>query len=387
VKLQKKGIGVIWIIPPFLYKRCVEIGLNMGTIFRSPWIFETRFAQRVFRRFYVLCVAIISLFYIFFAFLLVILTNAKTVYFAAANPYIRNPILLHILVSLFKIVGRRVICDVGDIPVLYEKVHWGDKRWFHLIEKPLLQQLFLAYKKTDLLITVAHGVSLFLEKLVNHLGTCTEIVVAPAGADLRLYNANLKPYGIRKKYGIGRESTLIGWIGVQGNKKGVLPVIEAISQNLNKKDITFIIGGIKIDHCKLKEIEKKTGVRTIFLGPVPYNVSGRIYKECDLIIAPLNLEKLYFKLAFSTKIWIATALKKPVVATVSDFNKTMVKDFPNIIVVDEKPESFVEAVRSFIERRAEYISICEHMPSDLIHKVSTESTSENEVKHILNLMR
>jgi len=374
-KLRKAGVSVIWIVKPFDVKY-ENLGIDVGKTYCMPWISKQR--RRRVSKLYALYV---TLLYPLYVFLLVPLVDVNAIYIIGNS--VRNPIILNLLVSFFKKVRKKVIYEVGDIPVIYEKEVRG-KNIPEFIERILLRNLFVSYTKTDLLIAGSLGGYDFARENCKKFGGCKKILVSYYGADLRLFNRRISPYGIRQQYNL-TDSFLIGWIGTGGNEKKVIPVVEALSQHFKGKNISFVIGG-GVDYERLKKIERSTGVRIICLGRVSQDTSGKIYKECDLIIVPLDFKKSFYHIAFSTKIFEATAIGKPVVATVPKSNLEMVRNLPNVIIVDDQPQSFVTAVQDVLEHYSKYGSISKHLQSDVINRISIQCSAEMEVKHIIGLI-
>lgn len=367
MKLMQNGIKVIWILPRFKHKN-IELGIGNEKIYYPPWPLKRG------RR-------LVALLYPLYVFMLVPLLNVKAVYILGSS--IRNPVAVNLFISFLKKTGKKVIYAIGDMPVIYDKDVRG-KRFPQFVERILLRNLFVSYTKADLLVIGAWSTYYFVRKICKRFGGCKKILVSYYGADLRFFNRQIDPYGIREQYDLS-DSFVIGWIGHGGNVKGVIPVVKALSESLRGEGISFVIGG-EIDYEKLKRIEKKTGVRIVCLGPVPQKVSGRILKECDLIITPLDLKLFFHRLAFSTKIFMATAVGKPVIATVSKPNLRMVRNLPNVIVVDDKPESFVTAVQHLLEHYSEYRSISEQLSSDVINRISIRHCVDNVVRNILSMI-
>jgi len=167
-----------------------------------------------------------------------------------------------------------------EIPLLYR----GGKYFEGLFEK----YLTFMYNQADLLISPSE----FTKSRVKNIGVKSKIVAESNGINVnKFHKSEEKREQFRKKYGIKKNETLIGCVGLPSKRKG-LDIVEKVAKKL--PDVKFIwigenvYGRLLKDYKYLEKLKMKHPENLIIAGYVDDIQAA--YSGMDIFIFPTMIE-------------------------------------------------------------------------------------------------
>jgi len=167
-----------------------------------------------------------------------------------------------------------------EIPLLYR----GGKYFEGLFEK----YLTFMYNQADLLISPSE----FTKSRVKNIGVKSKIVAESNGINVnKFHKSEEKREQFRKKYGIKKDETLVGCVGLPSKRKG-LDIVEKVAKKL--PDVKFIwigenvYGRLLKDYKYLEGLKKKHPENLIIAGYVDDIQAA--YSGMDIFIFPTMIE-------------------------------------------------------------------------------------------------
>lgn len=164
--------------------------------------------------------------------------------------------------------GMHYITKKEDLKKLFESVAWKYLRWY--------------YSNFDKVIAPSNFASSILEKQ-----GIRNIVVKPAGLDLRNFHPKVECEFVRKKYGI--EGPMVLFVGRLVVEKNLALLIDAAQKVVNKMpNAKFVIGGKGPAEQYYKDMVKSRGLSDsfVFAGFVADAELPALYKAADVFAFP-----------------------------------------------------------------------------------------------------
>lgn len=164
----------------------------------------------------------------------------------------------------------------------------------------------LVLKKADKLIAVSNLVK---QLAVNFSASTDRIVVIPNGVNTNLFSP-LKSAGLKARYGIEEDETLILFVGALTESKGVSDLIASFKKVKRKNDRLLLVGGGPLEK-KLRNLATSLKLQdsVVFMGVIPHWKIAEIYNLADIFVLPSYIEGL------SSSLLEAMSCGKPTLTT------------------------------------------------------------------------
>lgn len=229
------------------------------------------------------------------------------------------------------------------------ETHWGSNnlRFIELAEKIET----LTFQHADLITCVSEPLR---QELLSRGVDGKKIIVTPNGVDPERYYPDIDKQTVRRKYHIGSEKVVIGFIGTFGAWHGTEILTEAYAE-LRKKyhniHLLLIGDGIKMGEVKRIIQMNQLEDSVTLTGIVPQKEGPLYLGACDILVSPTlkNSDGTPF-FGSPTKIFEYMAMGKGIVASNIDQMAEVLKDGETALLVE--PNS-VQAVKEAIEKLIE----------------------------------
>ncbi len=145
-----------------------------------------------------------------------------------------------------------------------------------------------------------------------------KIVVNPNGVDAERFQPNIGGESVRAELGIGRDETLVGFVGTFGPWHGVLALAEAIKLMPEDARVRFLLVGSGALRGEVERILREAGVeqRVIMTGAVEHERVPQLLDACDVLASPhVPLEDGSEFFGSPTKLFEYMAMGKGIVAS------------------------------------------------------------------------
>jgi len=122
--------------------------------------------------------------------------------------------------------------------------------------------------------------------LLKDYGVNKEITVVPTGIDLESFDNNIG-YGVRERYGLGKETKLLLYVGRLGKEKNLEFLLRSFRVVLREiRDVYLMIVGDGPERRNLHVLSKALGIdkNIAFCGYLPRNEVIQYYKAADLFV-------------------------------------------------------------------------------------------------------
>ena len=218
-----------------------------------------------------------------------------------------------------RLTGARVVMNVSDV--------WPDiaLRLGYPLGKLslwLLNRLErLGYQQSDL-VSLTNPTAM---RQVQERFPEVRATVIRHGADLDLFNPDLRSEQVRNALGAGPDDLLVGYCGLHGLFQGLEAVVEAACRLREKGRIKFVLVGDGPTKQGLVQLSQRLGLTNIrFEDPVPRTEIPRILASCDAGLAPLATE---LPGAMPSKVFESLASGVPVVVSDGCEGAALVRQF------------------------------------------------------------
>ncbi len=144
------------------------------------------------------------------------------------------------------------------------------------------------------------------------------IVVNPNGVDAERFQPNIGGDGVRAELGIGRDETLVGFVGTFGPWHGVLALAEAIKLMPEDAHVRFLLVGSGALRGEVERILREANAerRVIMTGAVEHERVPQLLDACDVLASPhVPLEDGSEFFGSPTKLFEYMAMGKGIVAS------------------------------------------------------------------------
>lgn len=235
--------------------------------------------------------------------------------------------------------GSEVWCDI----------HWGGNnlRYIELAEKIET----LTFKHADLITCVSEPLR---QELIGRGVEKDKIIVTPNGVDPERYYPGIDKQTVRKKYNIGHDQVVIGFIGTFGAWHGTEILTEAYAElRKDYQNIHLLMIGDGIKMGEVKQIIQANHLEeyVTLTGIVPQKEGALYLAACDILVSPTlkNPDGTPF-FGSPTKIFEYMAMGKGIVASDIDQMAEVLKNNETALLVE--PNS-VQAVKEAIGKLVE----------------------------------
>jgi glycosyltransferase involved in cell wall biosynthesis len=186
----------------------------------------------------------------------------------------------------------------------------------------------------------------------NLLGAGVEdekIVVNPNGVDAERFRPGIGGARVREELGIGKDETLVGFVGTFGPWHGVLALAEAIKLMPEESRVRFLLIGSGLLRGEVERRLSDAGVagRAILTGAVDHERVPAMLDACDVLASPhVPLEDGSEFFGSPTKLFEYMAMGKGIVASrLGQIGEVLTDEETALLVEPNDPRQLSEAVQ------------------------------------------
>lgn len=191
----------------------------------------------------------------------------------------------------------------------------------------------------------------------------TKIEVFKNGVNTEMFKPEPKNKEILDRLGLNSQ-TIVGYIGTHGMSHNLEFIIRAIAK-LKVKDIAFVFigdGAVKNDVVTLANQLNLTNV--IFHPPVAKELIKDYLSVIDISLVPLKRTET-FKTVIPSKIFEATAMRKPILLGVEGESKALIEEYnAGIAFTPDDEIDFEEKLNEIIKKKDSYNSGLDKLSHD-----------------------
>lgn len=207
---------------------------------------------------------------------------------------------------LSKKLNAKLIFNVSDLwPESAEKLGLVSNRFFLKLAYRLEAK---CYGRSYLITGQTQGIV----KDIRRRFPDKDVYWLPNGVNLIKYNPEtVTSFGLRQKYGIGKDETVFFYGGILGHAQG-LDLIIKVAKRLEEMPIRFVLMGSGPVKAELMNLANEIGSKNvIFAEPVSREEIMGVISDIDVSVIPLRKIDLFLG-AIPSKIFEALAMEKPV---------------------------------------------------------------------------
>jgi glycosyltransferase involved in cell wall biosynthesis len=197
-------------------------------------------------------------------------------------------------------------------------------------------------KECDAVVTICDGLK---EEIRMRKIPEKKIYVIPNGVDSNKFIASPKDGFLLKRYAIGSNDLVIGFVGSLYRFEGVEYIIKILPRILSQyPDVKLLIVGSGEQEEKLRQFAAQSKVEdnVIFTGKIPHKEIINYYSLIDILVYPRQKNRIT-DIVTPIKPLEAMALEKPVIASNVGGLKELISDGTNGILFEaENLERLVE---------------------------------------------
>jgi len=212
-------------------------------------------------------------------------------------------------------------------------------------EKPSFFYYRFVVRSMDRIISLTS----FTKKELQVLGAAKEnILVAPDGVDIHMFNIGLTRKECREKLGLPKEKNMVVYAGHLYGWKGVDVLLEA-GKFLKKNINIYFIGGAEKD---LKEFREKAAKSdSVFVvGQVPHNKIPLFLGAADALVLPNSAKSIVSRYYTSPmKLFEYMASSRPIVASNLPAIKEVLNENNSVLVNPDDPMILAEGINKVLQ--------------------------------------
>ncbi|MHA1268788.1 MAG: glycosyltransferase family 4 protein [Candidatus Helarchaeota archaeon] len=227
-------------------------------------------------------------------------------------------------------VLAHIFSSILKIPCVISVLSLGGEKWIKITKKSLKGIVLQFIERLSFKFFSGNKIIVISRKFINYLniiGVSKEkIVYIPNAINFKIFKADSEPF-FRKKYGIGNDKFILGYLGTLESVKNVESIIHAF-KNLDSNRFFLLIAGDGPLRKDLESLSKKLELKNyLFLGKIKYSDVPLFLSSINVLIAPSISE------GFPAVCLEAIAMNKPVIATdVGDINNILIHNKNGFII-------------------------------------------------------
>lgn len=250
-----------------------------------------------------------------------------------------------------------IMCRVKNIPMVvevdcpptYENNTFYGKHLLHIPKLPSWAELY-NLRTADNVVVISN----ILKDYYVKQGIPEEKMhVVPNGVDGKKFRPKAKSPDVMKKYGIGKDDVVIGWVGSLAGWAGIDSLVSMARDVMqNRPNVRFLlVGGGDNKAYFEKELRQQGFADRVFLpGWVDHAGVPDYLSAMDIVLAPYP--KLDFWYASSMKIFEYMAVGKAIVATdVGQIGEVIRHGVNGMLFDADKPEGLTRSVLELVDSK------------------------------------
>lgn len=243
----------------------------------------------------------------------------------------------------------------------------------------------LTFEKADLITCVSRPLK---QQLVEMGIDEQKIIVTPNGVNTEMYRPDIQGNGIRKKYGIGENKVVIGFIGTFGAWHGAEILAKAFAKlNEECQNVHLLMIGDGMKMAEVREVISQNHLENVstLTGIVPQKEGPKYLAACDILVSPTikNPDGTPF-FGSPTKLFEYMAMGKGIVASDLDQMSEILENERTALLVE--PNN-VEDVAKAIMRLANDYDLRQKLGRNARDEVCSKYTWRMHTKRIVEALQ
>ena len=255
----------------------------------------------------------------------------------------------------------------------------------HLYENGIINlaiEKFLSFFVHKYIFVTRHLADMYQKKygLKN-----AQIVVAPDGVDLEIFDINISKEDARKKLNLPQNKKIIGYCGrfkTMGEDKGFFDILESLKY-LPETTIFVAMGGKPHHVLEFQKISEdmSVGNRVIFRGHEVQSTVTLYQKAFDLLLMPFPKTTHYSYYMSPMKMFEYMASKRPIVSSDLPSIREILNENNAVLTESENPKSLAEGIKNVLDN-PEFAQKLANQAYEDVKQYTWEKRAEHIFKHL-----